>query len=161
MIKSLEAIQVLEKVIYGNDEEKSIDLVELENCLQVIRDLCEEKDVHRVEVVATGNIFDLKCFDNVQGNRLINFLFQKSKRDKKGNWIRGKLSCIMAEEKCKTDLRNGDRVKIYGDLSPYITHREDGMTFEKLRVWVEKLERLDKGDPNYIKKKDVERLVNG
>lgn len=161
MIKSLEAIQLLEKVIYSDEQERSIDLEQLRQCLQVIRDLCEEKDVHRFEVVATGNIFDIKYFDNVQGNRLINFLFQKSKKDRKGNWIRGKLSCIMAEEKCFTDLRNGDRVKIYGDFSPYTTHRADGMVFEKIRIWVEKIERLDKGDPNYTKKKDVERLMNG
>ena len=84
MIKSIEAIQLLEKVIYSDEQERSIDLEQLEQCLQVIRDLCEEKDVHRFEVVATGNIFDIKYFDNVQGNRLINFLFQKSKKDRKG-----------------------------------------------------------------------------
>ena len=159
MIKSLEAIQKLENIIYSDEQVKSIDIDELESCLQIIKELCEEKDVHRFEVVATGNVFDIKYFDNVQGNRLINFLFQKSKKDKKGNWIRGKLSCIMAEEKCQCELKNGDRVKIYGDLSPYTTHRSDGMTFEKIRIWVEKIERLDKGDPNYIHKKEIERFI--
>ena len=121
---------------------KEIDFVELQNCLQVFKDLCEEKDVHRFEVVAIGNIFEVKYFDNVKGNRLINFLFQKSKKDKKGQWIRGKLSCVMPEENCKIDLVNGDRVKIYGDLSPYTTHRDDGMIFEKMRIWVNKVEKV-------------------
>ena len=65
----------------------------------------------------------------------------------------------MAEEKCQCELKNGDRVKIYGDLSPYTTHRSDGMTFEKILIWVEKIERLDKGDPNYIHKKEIERFI--
>lgn len=140
MIKSLEAIKVIENALYGEGHE--IDFVELQNCLQVFKDLCEEKDVHRFEVVAIGNIFEVKYFDNVKGNRLINFLFQKSKKDKKGQWIRGKLSCVMPEENCKIDLVNGDRVKIYGDLSPYTTHRDDGMIFEKMRIWVNKVEKV-------------------
>lgn len=159
MIECKKAVEILENAIYG--DELSIDYDKAKECLDVLKELCEEKDVHRYEVMATGNVQDIKIFDNVQGNRLVNFLLQKSKKTKDGKWIRGKICCIFEEQKCNVDLRNGDRVRIYGDFSPYTTTRKkDGLVFEKIRIWVERIERLDRGDPNYQNKKDVERYIN-
>ena len=50
---------------------------------------------------------------------------------------------------------NGDRVKLWADFSPYEATREDGVTFHKMKLWVNRLERVEKGISNWTPRKDI------
>ena len=156
MIEVKKVIDKLNKVIETNEEERVIDLNDLIECVGMLNDLSEGQDAHRNEVIATGNVYEINYIHHKDKETgLIKFLFEKMKRAKSGDAIRGRIACVMEETRLNTDLREGDRVKIWADFSPYEIHREDGMTFHKLKLWVDKLERIDRGISNWTPRKEV------
>lgn len=144
MIEVESIIEKLNNVI--NDTDKGIDMNDLIECKNALCELSEEKDVHRYEVIATGYVKDLSYIQHKdKENGLVKFLLEKMRRDSKGNAIRGYIACIMDENKLTENILNGDRVKIWGDFSPYETKREDGFVFHKIRLWLDKVERIERG----------------
>lgn len=156
MIETTKIIDKLTDVIANANKGSSIDLEDLVECLNTIKEISEEKDVHRYEVVATGYVKDLSYIHHKdKQNGLVKFLFEKMRRDSNGKAIRGYIACIMVETKLNEKIMDGDRVKIWADFSPYETTREDGVIFHKIKLWVDKLERIEKGTSDYIPRKEL------
>ncbi len=156
MIETTKIINKLTGVIANANKGSSIDLEDLIECLNTIKEISEEKDVHRYEVVATGYVKDLSYIHHKdKQNGLVKFLLEKMRRDNNGRAIRGYIACVMVETKLTEKIMDGDRVKIWADFSPYETTRKDGMTFHKMKLWVDKLERIEKGTSDYIPRKEL------
>lgn len=156
MIEAKRIIDNLTNIIQNAVDGSTIDIADLIECVEALKDISEEKDIHRNEVIATGYVYEVSYIHHEdKPNGLVKFLLEKMRRDSHGKAIRGRIACVMEDSKLNTDLRNGDRVKIWADFSPYETHRDDGITFHKIKLWVDKLERIDKGTKNYISRKEI------
>ena len=156
MIEVKNTIEKISKIIENPSTEKEISYEDLVECLEALKDISEEKDVHRYEVVATGYVKELSYIHHKdKQNRLVKFLLEKMRRDSNGKAIRGRIACVMVEDRLNEKILDGDRVKIWADFSPYTTTREDGMTFHKMKLWVDRLERIEKGTSDYIPRKDL------
>lgn len=155
MIEATKTIEKLTDFINNATEGSSIDLTDLIECVEALKAISEEKDIHRYEVVASGYVRELSYIHHEdKKNGLVKFLFEKMRRASNSNAIRGCIVCVISEEKLTEKIMNGDRVKIWADFSPYETHREDGMTFHKLKLWVDKLERVDRGISDWVPRKE-------
>lgn len=144
MLLLKDIISKLDKVI--EEPNDGVDFNTLEECRDALKDIAEDRnEIHRYEVVATGIVRDInyiKHDDKEVG--LIKFLFEKARKQSKGNYIRGKLPCIITEDKATEKLLNGDKIKIWADLSPYEKTRYDGQKFHSIKLWVDKYERVER-----------------
>lgn len=144
MLLLKDIILKLDKVIENPND--GVDFNTLEECRDALKDIAEDRnEIHRYEVVATGIVRDInyiKHDDKKIG--LIKFLFEKARRQSKGDYIRGKLPCIITEDRAKEKIMNGDKIKIWADLSPYEKTRYDGQRFHSMKLWVDKYERVEK-----------------
>lgn len=156
MIESTKTIEKLTNIINNAVDGSTIEISDLVECVEALKAISEEKDIHRYEVVATGYVKDLSYIHHKdKQNGLVKFLLEKMRRDSKGNAIRGYIACVMVETKLTEKIMDGDRVKIWADFSPYETTIKDGMTFHKMKLWVDKLERIEKGTSDYIPRKEL------
>ena len=138
-------ISKLDKVI-ENPNGEDLFLQNIIDCRDALKDIAEDRnEIHRYEVVATGIVRDInyiKHDDKEVG--LIKFLFEKARRQSKGDYIRGRLPCIITEDRAKEKIINGDKIKIWADLSPYEKTRYDGQKFHSIKLWVDKYERVER-----------------
>lgn len=156
MIEVTKIIEKLTNVIDNATDGCSIDLTDLVECAETLKAISEEKDVYRYEVVATGYIRDLSYIHHKdKANGIVKFLLEKMRRDSNGKEIRGRIACVISEEKLSERILNGDRVKIWADFSPYTTTRDDGMIFHKMKLWVDRLERIEKGSTEWVPRKEA------
>ena len=154
MVKCKEAIEILENALFGSDHEVSAD--EIASVIQTLKDLSEEKDIRRYEIQAQGRIQEVQYINNnrEEGKGLIKFIFEKSRKDSRGNWIRGGISCIIQEDQVEVELHDGDRVMIKGDFSPYEVER-NGKTVHKIKIWVDTISILNEcKTEQYVTHKD-------
>lgn len=156
MIEATKTIEKLTDIIKNAVDGSTIEISDLVECVEALKAISEEKDIHRYEVVATGYVKEMSYIHHQdKENGLVKFLLEKMRRDSTGKAIRGYIACIMSENKLTENIMNGDRVKVWADFSPYETHRDDGITFHKIKLWVDKLERIERGTKDYVPRKEV------